>query len=1110
MAEDDDGPSGRGPVGQQELKERADAFQQRRRLFAQASERRLADLDADERAERKEQERRKKREAVIAAEGGGGGLGGRGLACLASRDSGAAGQEAPGVDRAPQTPQYFEMAGVLQSFRHALALHAAHPDTALAATGGAQGQISVWSQSRDASSSKDPDGAHTAVRPVAACGEQPWQLVEKISSSRPSAKEMVMALTFIPCPSYLRAGDPAEPEIFLAAASSNKTIKIWSGPAAPVSSGNAPVAHPARGEASGGTSSASADHSMADPDARGAPASSDADGTGGEGAGEAAEPGGQRQARVRLTLVPLSSGLAGEESQQLADDKDISDLLSREIATALAVHHTRVRAEVRESNNKGCTIDVHLTKASSQRGALAELDELHRHYKGPSNTDLSVDELAAKAQDRQQRGDIGDIENRPAAVRHEAARGRQGPYNDERYDTELLAALLSSASDMHSKLRATGHAQKIRKARIVFVQGGAPADGASGGGGGGAAAAAGSGGGGAAAAGAMLTDNQDAASDAHGAADRDATGRRREPTAGGDTRDEARWRLRACLVDDATAACALQGLAHTDEVACLVCRHGEPAQPLLVSAGGDMLVKLWSVLPVAAARRPDAAGDGADAAAAGEAASKPPPPDSSAGGGAAAIAGAAASSQGVTQGELLRVDGGGSQDGAGFTAKAGGQEAVGAALLGLRAGKWQCAGVLRGHTARIISVAIGGCRGRLIVSSDSSGEMLVWGDGGVMRQRVRADPALRAWAPASSAGAALAHDTRAGAALAHAVADPLVPTSQSASGGRVSSSTGSSKAHADEGQICGVRDVEFVLMDRIEETWPVRCVTLSTRRPLAENLLVLRELAPSAWPEDEDDQREMVLEEQLQALEATLQQATQDLAECVAASGVLKLLAADAARRSKEPALTDRAVLRQWVREQALVADNEIAPLLKELDARRIQSLPSLRALVAGDGNGNALARLVKPLKQTPAIAAATLRKLATALAHLEAHAALHAAEAERSARKVVTAMGDDAPPRVRQGWQQAWQHYIVPVISAVALAEGAMVAVSVRGVRRRLALVLPGVESMAASAAQVMWRRRRRRGRGRRRGRRRRRRRRSTTASSSSSSTAQPRSSSR
>jgi hypothetical protein len=1027
-------------------KERADAFQQRRRLFAQASERRLAELDADEREERKEHERRKKREAVIAAGGVGGGVGGGGIArrhsgasVPASRDSGADGREALGVGRDPQAPKYFEMAGVLQSFRHALALHAAHPGTALAATGGALGQISVWSQRLDTPSSKNSDGPHAAARPSVASGEQPWQLVEKISSSRPSAKEMVMALTFIPCPSYLRAGDSAEPEIFLAAASSNKTIKIWSGAAGPVSSGrHAPAAHAAGAEASPTTASASGAHLKADPDLRGASASGDAHGAGGHGAGLAAESGGQRQARVRLTLAPFSSSLGGEQNQQLADDKDISDLVSREIATALGVHNTRVRAEVRESSNKVCTIDVHFRHESSQRGALTELQD--RHYKGPSNTDLSAEELAAKAQDRQQRG---DIENRPGAAEQAPARKRPGGQADERYTTELLAALLSSASDMHSTLRATGHAQKIRKARIVFVEDGASDDGASGAGAGAGAGVGGGGGGGAAAAGDALPHHQDSATDTHGSADGVAPGSRRAPTGGA----EGRWRLRACLVDEARAACAAQRLAHTDEVACLVYRHGEPAQPLLVSAGGDMLVKLWCVEPVAESRL----GRDAEAARAGDAASDSAVADASPGGGAATMVGAAASSHGVTQGEQLRVDGGG------FTEVAG-QEAAAAALRGLRAGKWRCAGVLRGHTARIISVAIGGCRGRLIVSSDSSGEMLVWGDGGVVRQRLHADPAPRAWATASGGGA-----------LAHAAADPPALPSQSAVAG-----VGSSAAHAGEVQVPGVRGVEFVLMDRIEESWPVRCVTLSTRRPLVEHLRVLRELAPSAWPEERDDEGAMGLEEQLGAVEATLYQATQDLGESVRASSLLKLLAADAARRSKEPALTDRAVLRQWVREQALVADSDVTPLLKELDARRIQSLPSLRALVAGDSK--ALARLVKPLKQTPANAAATQRKFAKALAHLEAQVAQHAADVARSVRKVVTAMGDDAPPRVREGWQQSWLHFIVPVISAVAHAEGAMGAASVRGVRRRLALVLPGVEAMAASAARVMVRRRRRR----------------------------------
>ena len=47
----------------------------------------------------------------------------------------------------------------------------------------------------------------------------------------------------------------------------------------------------------------------------------------------------------------------------------------------------------------------------------------------------------------------------------------------------------------------------------------------------------------------------------------------------------------------------------------------------------------------------------------------------------------------------------------------------------------RCVGVLRGHSGRIVSVAVGGCMDRLIVSTDSAGEILFWADGGVAVQR---------------------------------------------------------------------------------------------------------------------------------------------------------------------------------------------------------------------------------------------------------------------------------------------------------------------------------------------------------------------------------------
>ena len=96
--------------------------------------------------------------------------------------------------------------------------------------------------------------AQTAEAFGLATGEQEWHLVDRLSSSRSSRKEMVLALTFIECPHPLppALSSSAAIDIFLAAASSNGTIKIWCGPPFPhasAGSSSSPTDNARRGAA---------------------------------------------------------------------------------------------------------------------------------------------------------------------------------------------------------------------------------------------------------------------------------------------------------------------------------------------------------------------------------------------------------------------------------------------------------------------------------------------------------------------------------------------------------------------------------------------------------------------------------------------------------------------------------------------------------------------------------------------------------------------------------------------------------------------------------------------------------------------------------------------
>ena len=261
------------------------------------------------------------------------------------------------------------------------------------------------------------------------------------------------------------------------------------------------------------------------------------------------------------------------------------------------------------------------------------------------------------------------------------------------------------------------------------------------------------------------------------------------------------------------------------QVTCLAYRTAVTHQPLLVSAGDDTLLKLWSTESATHPRTNTSEGSGAEADWNGQAEQ---------------------------------------------------------ALRAMRRGRWICAGVLRGHTGRILSLGISGGNGRLLVSSDSNCEVLLWADGGIER--------------------------------------------------RSPSRTGP-----------GGRDVQFVLMSRLQETWPVRCVAVGMRGAVLDHQLLLRDVVPSAWPEmGVNDDEALPLPQQLEAMERSLRLVTEEARQIEDATRVIKRL--EMAAHAREPALSDRALLRQWVR--GLNLDEDVTPLFKELDARRVQSLHALRELL--------------------------------------------------------------------------------------------------------------------------------------------------------------------
>ena len=98
---------------------KAEQLAARRLAHQQASDRILAELDAEDEEERKDSEKRRKRTASLGAP-------------KAENDAGAT-----------AITKYWEMAGTLGAFSRAVDLH---PHERMAATGGALGSISVWSQ----------------------------------------------------------------------------------------------------------------------------------------------------------------------------------------------------------------------------------------------------------------------------------------------------------------------------------------------------------------------------------------------------------------------------------------------------------------------------------------------------------------------------------------------------------------------------------------------------------------------------------------------------------------------------------------------------------------------------------------------------------------------------------------------------------------------------------------------------------------------------------------------------------------------------------------------------------------------------------------------------
>jgi len=176
-----------------------------------------------------------------------------------------------------------------------------------------------------------------------------------------------------------------------------------------------------------------------------------------------------------------------------------------------------------------------------------------------------------------------------------------------------------------------------------------------------------------------------------------------------------------------------------------VCRHWcthyvlidcSCVQPLVVSGGDDCLIKLWSLLLEHPSPRHNAPSN----------ASSPPAnaPFSAAG----ARAGAGVGGEGQTymrggtqtRGETLTSEshtkgvrrlhdqrgGVGREEEGGKELGGGKGEVAAAAVQALQRGRWKCECVLRGHGGRIVSIAIGGCTGRLIASSDLLGQIRLW------------------------------------------------------------------------------------------------------------------------------------------------------------------------------------------------------------------------------------------------------------------------------------------------------------------------------------------------------------------------------------------------
>jgi len=159
-------------------------------------------------------------------------------------------------------------------------------------------------------------------------------------------------------------------------------------------------------------------------------------------------------------------------------------------------------------------------------------------------------------------------------------------------------------------------------------------------------------------------------------------------------------------------------------------------QPLVVSGGDDCLIKLWSLL----LERPSPPANASFNA--------PSPPANAPFSAAGARAGAGVGGGGETymrggtqtRGETLTSEshtkgvrrlhdqrgGVGREEDWGTELGGGKEEVAAAAVQALQRGRWKCECVLRGHGGRIVSIAIGGCTGRLIASSDVLGQIRLW------------------------------------------------------------------------------------------------------------------------------------------------------------------------------------------------------------------------------------------------------------------------------------------------------------------------------------------------------------------------------------------------